>query len=193
MSIHASGQSGRHSLALRGADLYETPRVATEALIRAEKLPWRIWEPAAGRGAICDVLKANGYTVYATDLYDYGNPAIYPSRDFLDSYPEYRDDVAIVTNPPYSLAAEFVAHAIEFVPLVCFLLRLAFLESVKRTDILENSCLARVHVFKRRLPMMHRDGWKGPRATSATAFAWFVWQRGHTGPATIDRIDWRTP
>jgi hypothetical protein len=38
--------------------------------------------------------------------------------------------------------------------------------------------------------MMHRTGWTGPRASSATAFAWFVWERGYHGPTTIDRISW---
>jgi hypothetical protein len=68
------------------------------------------------------------------------------------------------------------------------LLRLAFLESEKRSDILDGGKLARVHVFKRRLPMMHRADWAGPKASSSIAFAWFVWDREHSGPATLDRI-----
>jgi Protein of unknown function (DUF3102) len=69
-------------------------------------------------------------------------------------------------------------------------LRLAFLESTRRSAILESGTLARVHVFKRRLPMMQRDGWAGPRASSAVAFAWFVWDSEHRGPAIIDHIIW---
>src|SRR5262245_35669405 len=46
----------------RGLDLYETPSVAVEALLRAEQLDPRIWEPCAGRGAIADVLRAHGHT-----------------------------------------------------------------------------------------------------------------------------------
>jgi hypothetical protein len=95
---------------------------------------------------------------------------------------------AVVTNPPYQLAEKFVRQALLCSPLVIMLLRLAFLESQRRTDILENSGLARVHVFRKRLPMMHRAGWTGPRASSAMPFAWFVWERGYRGPTTIDRI-----
>ena len=73
------------------------------------------------------------------------------------------------------------------------LLRLAFLESERRRPILEECGLARVHVFRRRLPRMHRDQWTGPKATSTTAYAWFVWNREHTGPATINRISWEHP
>lgn len=36
---HSTSQSGRHALKERGADLYETPACATEALLRVEPLP----------------------------------------------------------------------------------------------------------------------------------------------------------
>ena len=97
---------------------------------------------------------------------------------------------AIVTNPPYQHAQEFVEKALELCPKVIMLLRLAFLESTRRTKILEESGLIRVHVFRNRLPMMHRRGWRGPKASSAIPFAWFVWERGYKGPTTIDRISW---
>ena len=42
----------RHPDSARGNDLYETPGVATFALLRAEPLPRTILEPACGRGAI---------------------------------------------------------------------------------------------------------------------------------------------
>jgi hypothetical protein len=38
--------------------------------------------------------------------------------------------------------------------------------------------------------MMHRDGWKGRKATSGITFAWFVWDRPYAGPTTISRISW---
>jgi hypothetical protein len=49
--------------------------------------------------------------------------------------------------------------------------------------------LARVHVFTRRLPRMHRHGWTGPRSTSAQCFCWYVWERGHEGPPTLHWLD----
>jgi hypothetical protein len=46
--------SGRHRHAERGADLYETPAVAVDALLRVERrLPHRVWEPACGLGMYC--------------------------------------------------------------------------------------------------------------------------------------------
>ena len=73
------------------------------------------------------------------------------------------------------------------------LLRLAFIESTARTDILDGGNLARVHVFSRRLPMMHRDGWTGPKSTSAMAFAWFVWTQEKVEHTHLSRIDWKNP
>jgi hypothetical protein len=185
-----SCQVQRHSLAERGHDLYETPGVATEALLRVERLPHRLWEPAAGHGAIVKVLRAAGHEVLASDLIDYREPTHFPHHDFLLERKAPGGCEAIVTNPPYKLAEEFVGHALELCPRVIMLLRLAFLESDRRTGILEGRGLARVHVFRKRLPMMHRAGWEGRKANSGMAFAWFCWDRAHRGPATIERVSW---
>jgi hypothetical protein len=66
-----SCQVQRHTHAERGWDLYETPAVATQALLRVETLPKLVWEPAAGRGAISRVLRNAGYLVIEQDLVDY--------------------------------------------------------------------------------------------------------------------------
>jgi hypothetical protein len=188
--LQKSAQAGMHKYADRQGDCYETPVCAVEALLRVESLPHSVWEPACGPGSIVRVLEAHGHKVFASDIVDYGwGHAV---GDFFSSPAPSAS--AIITNPPYQAAAGFVRQALLLSPLVIMLLRLAFLESVRRTDILEKSGLARIHVFRNRLPMMHRitNGveWQGPRASSAMPFAWFVWCRGHTGPTTIDRISW---
>ena len=181
-------QTGRHSAAARGRELYPTPACAIEALLVAEKLPHQIWEPAAGRGAIVNALHARGHTVVASDLISYGDLKLDFVGDFLKATCAPADCAAIVTNPPFKRAEDFVAHALKLAPLVLMLLRLSFLELQHRTEILENGRFARVHVFRKRLPMLHRDGWTGPRASNAIPFAWFVFARDHQGPTLIDRI-----
>jgi hypothetical protein len=196
MALDHSCQVQRHSLIERGLDLYETPSVAVEALLRVERLPHRIWEPACGRGAIVNVLRSAGHSVVATDIANYRIPITPPGywdRDFLLETDAPEGTEAIVTNPPFQRAEEFVAHALDLCPRVVMLLRLAFLESERRCHILENRGLARVHVFRKRLPMMHRDGWEGRKANSGMAFAWFVWDCVHRGPTMIDRISWARP
>jgi hypothetical protein len=97
-----------------------------------------------------------------------------------------------VSNPPYLHAADAVRHGLTLVPTVIYLLRLNFFESARRSDILDNGGLVRIHVFADRLQRMHRDQWDGPRLKSeTTAHAWFVWHRGYRGPITVDRIRWR--
>jgi hypothetical protein len=193
MALDHSCQVQRHSHAERGLDCYGTPPVAVEALLRVEKPPHRIWEPACGRGAIVNVLRAHGHEVVATDIADYGLPITPPGywgRDFLLETSAPKGTEAIVTNPPFQIAAQFVEHALRLSPLVIMLLRLAFMESERRCPILEGAGLARIHVFRKRLPMMHRAGWEGRKANSGMSFAWFVWERGYTGRTTIDRISW---
>ena len=70
------------------------------------------------------------------------------------------------------------------------LLRLAFLESERRTGSWNSGQLARVHVFE-----STADDASGfverAEGVGAMAFGWFVWHRDHDGPAIIDRISWK--
>jgi hypothetical protein len=181
-------QPGRAPLAEHQHDLYDTDPVAVRALLRVERLPPVIWEPACGTGNIVLALRDAGHTVIATDLIDRGCPDSSSFHFLFDDRPVACD--AIVTNPPFYVAEPFVRTALERAPLVVMLLRLAFLESERRRDILDSGQLARVHVFRKRLPMMHRSGWTGRRANSGMAFAWFVWERDHQGAACVDRLSW---
>jgi hypothetical protein len=181
-------QAGRHPNAERGFDLYETPAIAVEALLAVEKLPHRIWEPAAGRGAIVKVLQAAGHSVIASDIIDYGFPLDFVA-DFLTTIKRPAGCDAIVTNAPFQCLDRFARHALDLAPRVCLLCRLAWYQAQGRVDILERRGLARVHVFRGRLPMMHRDGWTGRRSSSAMAFAWYCWERDYRGAGVLfDRI-----
>lgn len=185
---------GTHSHADRGDDFYPTPAEAVHALLAAEKkwLPrnGRIWEPACGDGAISDILHDHWTcAVVATDIVDRGCGGI---LDFLSPSAGLWGNVdAIITNPPFKLAREFVDAALRRAPYVAMLLRLAFLEGAARKPWFENLPLARVHVASRRLPMMHRHGWTGPKAGSAVCHAWFVWDKRHEGRPQIQWFDWR--
>ena len=183
-----------HSLYERGPDQYATPPEAVHALLRAEAewLPTVLWEPACGDGAIVLPLRAAGYRVLASDLLRWGDcPDAFYGMDFLRAPQLPPDFEGIVTNPPYRHAQEFVEQALRLSSYVAMLLRLAFLEGVGRKQWFEGSPLARVHVFSRRLPMMHRRGWNGPRASSAVVFAWYVWDRRHAGEPVIRWLDWK--
>jgi hypothetical protein len=172
-------------------DYYDSPVEAVHKLRKIERLPPRIGEPACGRGNIVLPLRAAGHEVFASDLNDRGCPDSTSRIDFLLPGP-YPEVDAIVTNPPFSLAEQFVEVALTRAPLVIMLLPLRFLECKRSSGVLDDGTLARVHVFINRLPMMHREGWTGRKATSWMAVCWMVWDRCHSGPATIDRIRWES-
>jgi hypothetical protein len=176
----------------RGLDLYETPPKAVRALLKVEQFDRPIWEPACGPGTIVRVLRDTGHKVIATDIKDYGCPDSKGGVDFLGQTSAPAGVTTILSNPPFMHADEFVRHALTLAPRVVMLLRLAFLEGQGRSDIIDGGKLARVYVFRNRV-MMHRDGWDGPRANGAIAFAWFCWDRDHHGAIELRRISCEVP
>lgn len=162
-------------------DFYPTPPEATLALLSREHFTGSIWEPACGDGAICRVLEQQGYRdIIASDLIDRGYGEA--PHDFLRST---RRADNIVTNPPFTLAQQFVEHSLAATNgKVAMLCKLVFLEGQKRKAFFENTPLARVHVFSKRVNF-YREGERGKLGTSMMAFAWFVWEHGHEGAATI--------
>lgn len=120
------------------ADLYPTPVDGTESLIPVLKAMKRpdgspiktIWEPACGDGRLARVLEWHGFTVIATDLREYPGYG-HGGLDFLlsspqDKWGEVVEIDAIVTNPPFSLAEEFIRRAHMFTPNVAMLLKQTF-------------------------------------------------------------------
>jgi hypothetical protein len=143
-----------HHHADRGLDAYWTPPEAVSALLRIENVPRSVAGPACGSGAILDVLRAAGHTVHGSDIVDYGWPGTVV-RDYLADAAIPLRDAAVVTNPPYRLAQEFVLKALESgAQFAAFLLRLNFLESMRRKEFFETHPPSRVWVSSRRLPMM---------------------------------------
>ncbi|CAO4133221.1 class I SAM-dependent methyltransferase [Methylorubrum extorquens] len=178
-----------HPHAEHGNDLYDTPGVAVHALLATGWLPPRIWEPACRPGTIVRELIAAGHELMPTDLVSYGCPGQVAEMDSLKLHGAPFGIDCIVTNPPYKHARAFAEKAVELCPRV-MMLRLAFYEGITRGSLLDTGTLARVHIFRKRLPMMHRDGREGPKAASMKAFAWFVWDRSHGGATTLGRLSW---
>lgn len=181
-----------HDHEARGLDAYFSPPEAVASLlnIEADRLPRRIWEPAAGDGAIVRPLREAGHTVIATDIADYGLADCKTGVDYLKAKP-VAGVGGVVTNPPYKLAVQFAQKAIREAPYLALLLRTNFLESTSRLRFFREYQPARIWISSRRLPMMHRLGWTGPRAPSNTCFAWFVWDVQAAEKCVVDWFDWR--
>jgi len=99
--------------------------------------------------------------------------------DFL-AYSD-RNVRAVIMNPPYKLAKEFVDHAMRLVQLndgfVAALLRLPFLAGQKRRGWWQDNP-ADVYVLSRR-PSFTGKG------TDSCDYAWFVWGPGPRGRVTV--------
>lgn len=194
----------------RGHNLYETPPEAMRVLLAWMRFAPNVWEPACGRGAISRELEAAGYDVSLSDLVDYGTATKHGEcqdvQDFLatEARPDRPD---IVTNPPYGGTLNaFVAHALRVhrPRKMALLLNLNFLcgfDDPDRCFAMDEHPPCRVIVFTRRLPMMHRDGWDGPEASSRMNCAWFVWEldkatdsydAGGKRDTLLLRVDWKT-
>lgn len=138
-SIFVCNGASNHSAQEREIhDFYATEPLAAELLLEQEKFKPGIWECACGAGHLSKVFAKHGYMVISTDLVDrgYGISGI----DFL-SVPKGKYDLShmdIITNPPYSLAKEFVQHALDLLPdggKLAMFLKLTFMESKSRKDL----------------------------------------------------------
>ena len=147
----------------RQRDFYETPKSATEALAAfLHRRPAVILDPCAGNGAIPNAFLDLGFP-FRWELRD-----IVGGHDYLHS--ERVEADGVITNPPYSLAQEFVTKALDEYQFVAMLLRLNFLGSRKRRDWWQTRLPTSLIVISKR-PSFTGKG------TDATEYAWFVWDR----------------
>lgn len=169
-------------------DYWITHPDAVRDFLRREELPGVTWEPACGSGELAEVIKERPEVkgVFASDLYSYGYPGAV-LYDFLTCPPPVGLH-HLVTNPPFTLAEEFIRHALSLkLPgKVAIFARLALLEGRHRGRTLwREHPPARVWVYPYRVPLA-RNG--GEFQTGLIAFAWFVWD-GETGPGET-RLGW---
>ncbi|RWQ56539.1 MAG: SAM-dependent methyltransferase [Mesorhizobium sp.] len=207
-NLRAAVGTDSATAAERGNNLYETPAEAMRALLSLTRFGPTVWEPACGRGAISRVLEDAGYEVTLSDLIDYGTHSrdgeVQEVGDFLATTAR-KDCPDIVTNPPYGQALNaFVAHALRVhrPRKMALLLNLNFLcgfDDPDRCFAMDVMPPSRLYVFSRRLPMMHRDGWDGPEASSRMNTAWFIWElrsqadgsESYDGRTEMLRVDWK--
>lgn len=163
---------------------FPTPPWATRAFLR-HVLPvalsggFRVcsaWDPACGEGHMSEVLREEIAVVKATDIFDYGRG--YGVADFLDPGTVARPPVdMIITNPPFATALRFVHRALEMAPVVAVLVRTAWIEGAGRYEGLFRDTPPTLFApYVERVPMT-KGRWD-PAASTATAYAWFVWVRG---------------
>jgi hypothetical protein len=183
-----------------------------------------VLEPSAGAGAFCGPLSAIAESVSAVD------PNFEAPKDLPEnvewaqmSLEDLHDELGgqeifdqICGNPPFSLAEAHVKlcyHLLKPGACLGFLLRLAFLESLKRVQFFAAYPPIHIFVLPRRPTFMwawhcnecgHK--WfclpkvKEPECpvcaseaihkntSDSAAYAFFIWKKGHTGSTTISHL-----
>lgn len=164
-------------------DYYATEPAAVRWLMRLERFSNPILEPACGEGHISEELKRGGYNVVSRDLIDrgYGETADFLVIDNL----EWQGD--IITNPSYIYAQEFVEKSLRIMQdghKAAFFLKLTFLEGKHRRHLFRCQPPARIWVSSSRLKCAMNGDFSSFKS-SATAYAWFVWEKGYKGDTVV--------
>ncbi len=154
-------------------DNYATPPWPVEQLLAAERFPQPVYEPAPGEGYMVATLKACGMRVIA-----------FFGEDF---FAMSRTAPAIITNPPFDQADEFVRHALKLTEpelgKVAMLLPVNFDTAKGRKDIFADH-----PAFARKLILTRRIRWANIEQKSAGPsmnHAWYVWCWRFQGSPTI--------
>lgn len=152
--------AGKNKAPRRAFDVYETPEYAIDALLKIIPLDdkKKYLEPCRASGRIYHRLPMGSAWGEIREGVDYLQTK-YPMVD------------CIITNPPYSLAQEFVTKALTEAPVVIMLLRLGFLESMKRNAWWQDNKPSSLLILSKR-PSFTEDG-----KTDGAGYAWFIWSR----------------
>jgi hypothetical protein len=164
-------------------DYYATEPLATDLLCEIEEFKSPILEQSCGEGHISKQLIAHGYEVVSRDIVDRGYGEV---ADFLFLNNEQWDG-DIITNPPYAFAQEFVEQALKMIQpgrKVAMFLKLTFLEGKGRKALFKDNPPCRVWVSSSRLKCAMNGDFDSVGG-SATAYAWFVWEKGYKGHPEI--------
>lgn len=168
------------------SDHYSTPLPIVRLLLDAERYPDHVLEPAVGEERIIEkALKERGYRVTCFDLLGRGKE----QRCFFDIDETYP---ALITNPPFRLATEFVEHAKRIVSdKFSMLLPLNNLTGFDRWQRLWTATefpLAKVHVLNRGVHFL-QDPHRDQIDTSQMYCAWYTFEKKHTGPPTMQWLN----
>jgi hypothetical protein len=169
------------------ADNYPTPAWCVKRLVEAVRLPAGDWlEPCAGDGAIIDAINIPGVKWDALEIRKIPvrrleqNPNVAAvhcnALEFLQD--ETLHYSVAISNPPFSLAQQFIDICLQRANHVVMLLRLNYLSSEKRHEFMTHT---RPDVYV--LP--NRPSFVGGGKTDSIEYAWFHWHPDAKGKLRI--------
>lgn len=170
-------------------DYYQTPYSMTKQLLEVENFEGKILEPSCGAGAIVKVLRDFKKSVDYCDLNnEFSLTGIFKNfKDFInDDFDRYDN---IITNPPFSLAKEFILKAKEITNnKIAMLLPLNYLHGVSRYNEIYRDTkfpLKTVYVFCRYGLLEDTVREDGMYKSGMLVYAWYIWDKSYKGEPII--------
>ena len=189
-------------------DFYATnPEAVIKLLLKYSIDGHSILEPCVGQGHIAEVIN-NFYTnkreITCLDIVDRGYPNTIV-QDYL-TWETNKKFEAIVTNPPYSLAQEFIEKSMELLTdetddtcngQLCMFLKIQFLEGLKRKELFDKYPPKYIYVFRNRMATWNngnefdvdKNTGKKKRWATTMCHAWFIWEKGSKSEPIIRWLD----
>ena len=188
------------------SDFYATdPKAVHKLLLKYSINGSEILEPCIGNGNIANAIKDfynnKGLNITGVDIVDRGYPNTIV-HDYLTWKTDKKFD-CIITNPPYSLAKEFVEKSMTLLndgydeygypngQLIMFL-KIQFLESDKRKELFEKYPPKYIYVFRNRMATWNNGeplDPNGKRWATTMCHAWFIWEKGSKTEPTVRWLD----
>ena len=165
-------------------DYYATEPKALELLLEQEEFSNRVWECSCGEGHLSQVLVDAGKDVVSSDLIDRGYGKV---LDFLDPTLEGPVNRDIITNPPFKYTNEFLVKAMSILEegrKIAFFLPIRYLEGKARRELFQRFPPKVVYVSSGRLICAINGDFETVTG-SATAYAWFIWEKGYEGSTQL--------
>lgn len=133
---------------------------------------------------------AGGVCITGIDIIDRGYPGTI-TADFLE-WEAKEKYTSIITNPPYSLASEFIEKCIGLLEdggQLAMFLKIQFLEGAKRKPLFDRFPPKYVYVFRNRMSIWNNGSPVNPDTGKLWATticnAWYIWEKGYSGDPRI--------
>lgn len=150
----------------QGMDACQTPGYALDPLLPYLCRDWTIWEPAAGEGLLVEALYDSGFNEAQVVFGD-----ILTGQNFFDYEPGEWD--CLITNPPYSIQAQWLERCYQLNKPFALLLKVEALGNKGTQELLAQYGIEIIFVSPRINFKMPRKGWNGGGAQFPTA--WYTW------------------
>ena len=186
-------------------DFYATDPIAVQKLLTKYAINGNeILEPCVGNGNIANAINkfyVNKPNITGIDIVDRGYPNTIV-HDYLTWEIDKKFD-CIITNPPYSLAKEFVEKSMPLLndgydedgypngQLIMFL-KIQFLEGTKRKELFEKYPPKYIYVFRNRMATWNNGeplDPNGKKWATTMCHALFIWEKGSPTEPIVRWLD----